>query len=65
MKHASFFNINSMLTKHRTYPHSLWTSMKVKMFLTIDTPITAISIIAMSIGLCFKIEEIVYVNTLD
>ena len=51
MKHVSIFNMNSTLTKLRTYPHSFWSSMKVKTFLTIGTLIAAISILALSIGL--------------
>ena len=51
MKHVSIFNINSMLIKVMTYSHSFWSLMKVKMFLTIVTPIAAISIISLSIGL--------------
>ena len=43
-----------MPTKLRTYPHSFWSPMKVKKFSTIDTPIAAISIIALSIGLYCK-----------
>ena len=50
MKHISIFNINSMLTKLRTYPYSFWSLMKVKMFLT-KAPKAAISIIALPIGL--------------
>ena len=50
MKHVSIFNINSTLTKLRTYPHSFWSSMTVKMFLTIGTTIAAISMIALSTG---------------
>ena len=54
MKHVSSFNINSVLTKLRTYPHSLWSSIHVKTFLNIGTPIAAVSIIALSIGLYCK-----------
>ena len=47
MKHISIFNINSMLTKCTTSLYSFWSPMKVKTFLTIGTPIAAISIIAL------------------
>ena len=40
MKHASIFSINSTLTK----PNS-WSSIKVKLFLTIGTPTTVYHII--------------------
>ena len=43
-----------MLTKLRTYPHSFYSSMKVKTFSTVVTPVAAVSIIALSIGLYCK-----------
>ena len=54
MKHVSIYNIDSTLSKHRTYLHSLWSPMKVKRFSTMVTPIVAISIITLSIGLYLK-----------
>ena len=54
IKHVSLFDINSVLTKLRTYPHIFWSPMKVKMFSTIGTPAAAISIIALLIGLYCK-----------
>ena len=57
MNHVSILNINSTITKLRTYPHSFWSSMKVKTFSTIATPVATIGIIALSIGLyckCFQ-----------
>ena len=57
MKNISIFNINSMLAKLRIYPHSFWFPMKVKTFLTMGSPIVAISIIALPFGLyckCFQ-----------
>ena len=68
IKHVSIFNINSTLTKLRTYPHSFWSPVKVKMFSTICIPIVAISI-TLSIGfvlqMFLKMERVVYIHTLD
>ena len=47
MKQVSIFNINSMLTTPRRYPHRFWSSMKVQMCLPIGTTIATISIIAL------------------
>ena len=57
MKHVSIFNINSMLNNlgHTLIVSGTW--WKMKTFSTIGTPVAAISIIAMSIGLfckCFQ-----------
>ena len=57
MNHVSIFNINGMLAKCRKYPHSFWFWMKVKTFSTIGTPVAAVSITALSVGLyckCFQ-----------
>ena len=54
---VSILSINGMLTKLKTYPHNIWSPMKVKMFLTIGTPIAVISIKSVSLGLyckCFQ-----------
>ena len=50
-KHVSIFSINNTLTKCRTYPHNFWSSMKVKIFFTIDTLVSAVSVTGLSIGL--------------
>ena len=51
VKHVSIVSINSTLTKLRIYPHNAWFSMKVKTFLTMGTSVSAVSVIALSIGL--------------
>ena len=68
MKHVSIFSVNSTLTKLRTYPNNFWSPLKVKIFSTISTPVAVISITFFSIGLyCkyFKMDRVVYINTLD
>ena len=53
----SIFSINITLTNLRTYPHSFWFSMKVKMIMTIGTPVAIIIILFLSISLscrCFQ-----------
>ena len=51
MKHVSIFNICITLTKCRTNPHNFWSLIKVKTFFTMDTSVSAVSLIALSIGL--------------
>ena len=54
MKHVLIFSINNILSKLRTYPHNFWYHMKVKILLTIGTPVAVISIKTLSIGLYCK-----------
>ena len=54
MKHVSISSINSMLTKLRPFIPNFWSPMKVKMFLTISTPLAVNSIITLLIGLYCK-----------
>ena len=60
MKHVSVFSINNTLTKIRSLPHNFWSSMTVKLFSTVGTPIMVIIILLLLISLyctCFQNEK--------
>ena len=57
MKHMSMFSINNTLMKIRSLPPNFWSSMEVKLFSTIGTPIMVIIILLLLISLyckCFQ-----------
>ena len=69
MKHTSVFSINNILTKLQSVSPTFWSSMEVKLFSTIGTPIITTIILALIIITkyckCFSHKKVVYINTLD
>ena len=68
MKQMSIYRIKSTLTKLRAYPNNFWSSLKVKMFSTMDNLVSALGILALAIGCTanvFRIKWVVYISMLD